>query len=103
MLENSSSSKVFSFELNFLKKFSYEPTLSIQNFPESEKEYDFDDPKEDKYREHMYKEFCDTLISNKYEVIIIDAVNHRISDFDIFYQKVKENGFWTVRQVFNDI
>lgn len=48
----------------------------------------------------MYKEFCDTLISNKYEVIIIDAVNHRISDFDIFYQKVKENGFWTVSQVF---
>ena len=71
----------------------------FKNFPEPEREYEFDDPKEDTYRAHMFKEFCETMISNKFQVIIIDAVNHRLSDFDVFYNKVKENGYWTVSKI----
>jgi hypothetical protein len=47
------------------------------------------------YLQHMFVDFCDSIENNKYDVVIVDAVNAKISDFDLFYNKSQTDG-WTV-------
>lgn len=43
----------------------------------------------------MYTEFCRAVDSDQYQVIIVDAVNSRISDLDLFYNKTAHTAPWT--------
>ena len=61
-----------------------------------EVEYDWEDDKIDKYKEHMLKSFKYNLQSDEYDVVVLDAVNALVDDFKAHYYFAMRLKKWTV-------